>query len=180
MGEEAVQEGAKGSELDLNVTPFDIRSTREKRLRGWLLHAVTFGLVGLSGLLVNTAVLWLLYEHLLDLHYLLAAALATEASTTWLFVLTEALVYRRAKPGTVASRAVRFFLLNHALLALRLPVLALLVDGIGLGVLPSNVFTLGLLFVVRLLVADLAIYGRGESVPESGSSSTPSSARVPP
>ncbi|MBP2323492.1 putative flippase GtrA [Kibdelosporangium banguiense] len=130
--------------------------------KGRLLHAGAFGLVGLSGLVVNMAVLWLLYDHLLSLHYLVAATLATEASTTWLFVLTDTLVYRGAKPGTMVSRAVRFFLLNHALLALRLPVLALLVDGIGLGVLLSNAFTLGLLFLVRLLVADWAIYGRGE------------------
>lgn len=131
---------------------------------GWLLRAVVFGLVGLSGLSVNMAVLWLLYEHL---HYLPAAVLATEASTTWLFILTETLVYRHAKAGTTASRAVRFFLFNHALLALRLPVLALLVDGIGIGVLPSNALTLGLLFVVRFLVADSAIYGRGELAHES-------------
>ncbi|SMD20574.1 GtrA family protein [Kibdelosporangium aridum] len=130
----------------------------------WLVHAGAFGLVGLSGLLVNTAVLWLLHDHLLDLPYLLAAALATEASTTWLFVLTETLVYRRVKPGTTASRAVRFFLLNHALLALRLPILALLVDGLGLGVLLSNAITLGLLFSVRLVATDSAIYRRAQPV----------------
>jgi putative flippase GtrA len=181
-----VQEGVKGSAHDPSVTPFDIRSvagrgrislSRTSLSRSWLLHAATFGLVGLSGLVVNMAVLWLLYDHL---HYLLAAVLATEASTTWLFVLAEAVVYRGAKPGTTAARAARFFLLNHALLALRLPVLALLVDGIGLNVLPANMVTLGLLFVVRLLVADLAIYRRGESVPDTGSSPASASSLVSP
>ncbi|WP_340682725.1 GtrA family protein [Amycolatopsis coloradensis] len=127
-----------------------------------LMRAGAFGLVGLSGLVVNTAVLWLLHGHLLGLHYLLAAILATEASTTWLFVLTEMLVYRGAKSSSTVSRAVRFFLLNHALLVLRLPMLALLVDAIGLGVLSANAFTLGLLFLVRFGVTDMAIYGRGE------------------
>lgn len=127
-----------------------------------LVRAGVFGLVGLSGLLINTAVLWLLHDHLLGLHYLLAATVATEASTTWLFVLTETLVYRGAKSNSTASRAVRFFLLNHALLVLRLPMLALLVDVIGLGVLSANACTLALLFLVRFVLTDTAIYGRGE------------------
>ncbi|EME61678.1 glycosyltransferase [Amycolatopsis decaplanina] len=127
-----------------------------------LVRAGAFGLVGLSGLAVNTAVLWLLHHHLANLHYLLAATLATEASTAWLIVLTETLVYRGAKSGSVASRAVRSFLLNHALLVLRLPMLTLLVEGIGLGVLSANAFALGLLFLVRFVVTDTAIYGRDE------------------
>ncbi|MCE7002193.1 GtrA family protein [Kibdelosporangium philippinense] len=146
----------------LRTSPSSRRATSSGKR--WLVHAGAFGLVGLSGLLVNTAVLWLLHEHLFGLHYMLAAALATEASTTWLFVLTETLIYRRAKPGTTASRAIRFFLLNHVLLVLRLPMLALLVDGLGLGVLLSNAVTLGLLFVVRLLATDSAIYRQAEPV----------------
>lgn len=130
-------------------------------LKNRLARAGAFGLVGLSGLLINTAVLWLLH-YLLGLHYLLAATVATVASTTWLFVLTETLVYRGTKSNSPASRAVRFFLLNHALLVLRLPMLALLVDAIGLGVLSANVCTLALFFLVRFVVTDTAIYGHGE------------------
>jgi putative flippase GtrA len=128
---------------------------------GWLTRALAFGLVGLSGLVVNTAVLWVLHDQVLHLHYLLAAVLATEASTTWLLVLTETVVYRRGKPGTVASRGTRFFALNHLALLARLPILALLVDGIGIGVLLANAMTLALLFLVRFVVADAAIYGSG-------------------
>jgi len=131
-----------------------------------LARAVLFGLVGLSGLLVNTAVLVLLQLELPGLHYLVAATLATEASTTWLFVLTERLVFRGPKPGSVPSRAVRFFLLNHLALVARLPVLALAVEWLGVPVVPANVATLVLLFLVRFLVADAAIYGAGaDSVP---------------
>ena len=61
--------------------------------------AFLFGLVGLSGLLVNTAVLVLLLGLDCRLHYLVAAVVATEASTTWLFLLTERLVFRGAKPA---------------------------------------------------------------------------------
>ena len=76
------------------------------------------------------------------LHYLIAATLATEASTTWLFVLTERLVFRGAKPGTVRSRAIRFFLLNNLALLVRLPLLALAVEWLGVPVVPANVATL--------------------------------------
>jgi dolichol-phosphate mannosyltransferase len=125
----------------------------------WLLRAALFGLVGLTGLVVNTAVLWLLGRELPGLHYLLAAVVATEASTTWLFALTERIVFRGPKPGTARSRALRFFLLNHIALLVRLPVLALLVEWLGMGVIVANVATLVMLFVVRFLVADAAIYG---------------------
>lgn len=131
--------------------------------RRWLLRSVLFGLVGLTGLVVNTAVLWLVTTRLPQLHYLAAATLATQASTAWLFGLTERLVFRGAKPGTVRSRAVRFFLLNNLALLARLPVLALLVEGLGLGVVPANVLTLVLLFVVRFVVADAAIYAKPEA-----------------
>ncbi|MGW4215006.1 GtrA family protein [Lentzea sp. NPDC004789] len=133
----------------------------------WVMRAVAFGLIGLSGLVVNTAVLWLLHLQVLQVHYLIAAVVATEASTCWLFALTELLLYRRDKPGTTRSRGVRFFLLNHAALLLRLPLLALLVDGAQVDVLLANALTLGLLFLVRFVVADSAIYGRGEPAPDT-------------
>lgn len=140
------------------------QATRSARasVRGWLLRAFAFGLIGLSGLVVNTAVLWLLHLEVLQVHYLIAATLATEVSTAWLFVLTETLLYRKNKPGTVRSRGVRFFLLNHFALAVRLPLLALLVDGMHVDVLIANALTLALLFLVRFVVADSAIYGKGE------------------
>jgi putative flippase GtrA len=128
----------------------------------WLLRAVLFGLVGLTGLVVNTAVLWLESTRLPELHYLFAAAVATQASTAWLFVLTENLVFRRAKPGTVGSRAARFFLLNNIALLARLPVLALLVEVLDVGVVPANVLTLVLMFALRFLIADAAIYAKPE------------------
>jgi putative flippase GtrA len=137
------------------------RSARSSPV-SWLTRALAFGLVGLSGLVVNTAALWLLHDQVLHLHYALAAILATEVSTTWLLVLTETVVYRRGKPGTVASRGSRFFVVNNISLVARLPILALLVDGLGVGVLVANALTLALLFLLRFMVTDAVIYGRGE------------------
>ncbi|NMI00076.1 glycosyltransferase [Pseudonocardia sp. K10HN5] len=135
------------------------RSAESAGPRQWLLRAFLFGLVGASGLLVNTAVLMLLGIQAPRLHYLIAAVLATEASTAWLFLLTERLVFPGAKPGTRRGRAVRFFLLNHIALLARLPLLALLVEALGMNVVWANLITLLLLFAVRFLVADAAIYG---------------------
>jgi dolichol-phosphate mannosyltransferase len=136
-----------------------VRRSADNGARRWLGRAVAFGLVGLSGLLVNTAVLILLGRELPQLHYLAAAVVATEASTTWLFGLTDRLVFRGTKPGTWRSRAVRFFLLNHLALVARLPLLALLVERLGVDVVPANIATLVLLFLVRFVVADAAIFG---------------------
>ncbi len=129
-----------------------------------LARLIAFGLVGLSGVAVNTAALWM-FSQPGQHHYLVAAVLATEFSTTWNFLLTETLVFRGAKPGTVLGRGIRFYLVNHVALLLRLPILALLVSVFGLGVLIANAITLALLFAARFVVADSAIYARAEAVP---------------
>ena len=91
--------------------------------------------------MINTLVLWLL-SVAGDTHYLVAAILATEASTTWNFVLTETLVFRGKKPGSRLGRGFKFYLVNHAALLLRLPLLALLVGPFGIHLLLANVITL--------------------------------------
>ncbi|MFI7407754.1 glycosyltransferase [Streptomyces sp. NPDC049627] len=123
---------------------------------GELGRFVGFGLVGASGIGVNTAALWFFYS-LLNTPALLGATLATQVSTAWNFALIEALVYRGTGHGTRVGRGVRFFALNNLLLLGRLPVLAWLVS-IGLGVLTANVITLALLFLLRFLFSDRLIY----------------------
>jgi dolichol-phosphate mannosyltransferase len=123
---------------------------------------LAFGLVGLSGIGVNTAALWLFFD-VLGIPTLLGAALATQVSTAWNFGLVESLVYRGAGRGTRPGRATRFFALNNLLLLGRLPVLALLVSW-GMGVLAANVITLVGLFLLRFLFSDRLIYGVGDRV----------------
>ena len=123
-----------------------------------LRRLVIFGAVGASGVAVNTAALWLLSERAFNHHYLLAATLATGVSTTWNFVFTELLVFRGPKPGTLLGRGVRFYIMNCLALLLRLPLLALMVEGFGANVLVANIITLALMFLVRFVIADSAIY----------------------
>ena len=124
---------------------------------------LAFGLVGLSGVVINTAALWAFTRAPMEHHYLLAAVVATEFSTTWNFILTELLVFRGPKPGSVAGRGVRFYLVNHIALLLRLPILALLVSAFGLHVLVANIITLALLFLARFVIADAAIYAKQDA-----------------
>lgn len=121
-----------------------------------LLRMIAFGLVGLSGMVVNTAALWFFYEPA-NLHHLLGATLATQLSTAWNFALVDALIYRRNRQGSRIGRAGRFFLLNNLLLLVRLPVLQALVWA-GVGILTANALTLVALFLVRFLINDRVIY----------------------
>ncbi len=133
-------------------------STQSKAQR--LRRLIAFGLVGASGIVVNTGALWLLSGRIWDHHYLFAAALATQVSTSWNFVLTELLVFAGRKPGSLLGRGIKFFLLNNAALLVRLPLLALLVGPLRMNLLVANICTLVLLFLVRFVIADAAIYAR--------------------
>jgi len=117
---------------------------------------VTFGLIGMTGIVVNSAALWFFY-HTLGWNHLIGAALATQVSTTWNFMLIDTIIYRKRAHGTRLGRAVRFFLMNNLLLLARLPVFQLLIDA-GLQVLVANAITLALLFVVRFVLSDRAIF----------------------
>ena len=144
--------------LRFDVFKKQVRSSSVSSPKGRLGRLLKFGLVGATGTAVNTAALWLLTSGTSSHHYLIAAILATEASTTWNFILTETVVFRGAKPGSVAGRGFKFYLVNHVALLLRLPILALLVEQFHMGVLAGNLVSLVLLFAVRFLIADAAIY----------------------
>jgi hypothetical protein len=83
------------------------------------------------------------------------------------------LLYRHGANGTRAGRAVRFFAMNNLLLLARLPILQLLVVN-GVGLLVANGITLVMLFLVRFVVSDRAIFASGAQ--ESG----PDPVRAPP
>jgi dolichol-phosphate mannosyltransferase len=124
-----------------------------------------FGLVGASGLAVNTLALALL-AGAAGVHYLLAAALATQASTAWNYALTEGWVFRgRAGRHRPLHRAAIFFAINNAALAARVPVLYVLTTGLGINYLASNLMTLVLLFAVRFALADRWLWAGQEHEP---------------
>jgi dolichol-phosphate mannosyltransferase len=116
---------------------------------------LAFLLIGATGIAVNTALMALCAEGL-GLHYVAAAAVATQGSSIWNFVLIDCMLFRdRSDSGRAVWRRLAGFLaLNNAMLALRAPVLTLLVAGLGLHYLVANVGS--------LLVMALARYGVSE------------------
>ena len=127
---------------------------------------LAFALIGVSGLLPNQLALWLL-AGVAGVHYLPAAVAANLIAVGWNFALTDTLLYRNRRHRSLASRLTRFFVLGNIDLLLRIPLLAVLVDGLHMGVLAANLVTLLASFVLRFLILDKVIYLATPSVLET-------------
>jgi putative flippase GtrA len=137
--------------LQLLATLFVSRGRKEGRHRkGRVSRGAGFAAVGVSGVAVNMALMWVLADpSLLSINYLLAAALATQGSSTWNFLLTDNLVYRGQKRSTRTRRWLGFMTMSNLVLLLRIPLLALLVGLLGVHYLLANILTLSLGFFLR-------------------------------
>lgn len=123
-----------------------------------------FGFVGATGLLVNT-VLLALFAHAVGLWYVVGAALATQGSTLWNFVLSDRWVFRGGRKRlSLPARVLAFFAMNNIALLLRIPALYVLVTGLGLDPLIGNIVTLLAFSLLRFGVADLYIWARDDAV----------------
>jgi putative flippase GtrA len=128
---------------------------------------VKFLVVGLSGLFVNSFVLWAFAEFA-AVHYLLAAVLATQASTLWNFGLTEGWVFgQRATERSFLTRLVSFLLMNNAMLLLRGPIMTLLVSQLGVHYVIANLASLFAMTVLRYLLADKWIWNHSKNTQTS-------------
>jgi dolichol-phosphate mannosyltransferase len=117
-----------------------------------------FGLIGLSGLLVNESLLALLTERA-GLYYLAAAVISTQLSIVWNFTLTERWVYssRSCRLGWRA-RLGAFCLVCTTAQVLTIPLLYLLVDVGGLPYLIGNLFAIAASTLLRFTVAERVIW----------------------
>jgi dolichol-phosphate mannosyltransferase len=119
-----------------------------------------FALVGATGIVVNSLVLYLATS-LLDIYYLYSVVIATVASTLWNFIFIELWVYHSG--NQTKGRVRRFALfssMNIGALALRGPLIYLMTSALGIYYLVSNLITLILMIGVRFLLADFVIWGR--------------------
>ena len=129
-------------------------------LRRRLVSGSQFATIGILGLAVNQALLWLLVDGS-HIQYVLAAGLATQGSTTFNFLGAESWVFRTRRVGGLRSTAVRFIAydaLNSATLIVRLPFLYVLVSGLHIHYLVANLASLCALTLLRYLVADWLIW----------------------
>jgi len=114
--------------------------------------------VGASGLVINSLVL-ALFTELVGFHYLLSAAIATQASTLWNFGLTEAWVFGKRTPErSFIERLFSYLLMNNFLLLLRGPILSLLVTQAGIHYLISNLASLFLMTMIRYTISNRWIW----------------------
>jgi putative flippase GtrA len=113
-----------------------------------------FGLVGIIGIVVNQAALYI-FTDVLGVYYLWSAVLASQVSTLNNFLLTEYWVFgNRDLGGSRLWRYLAFNAINVATLFIRIPVLFVLTDIFGVFYLWSNLVAIAATFGVRYLVAD--------------------------
>jgi dolichol-phosphate mannosyltransferase len=118
---------------------------------------VGFGLIGLTGFLPNLLGLWALTA--VGMHYVPAEILANQLGVAWNFLLIEHLLFReRRRHRRWWDRAGRFALLANADLVLRIPLIALFVHQLHLGVLSATALALVTTFVLRFAATEALVY----------------------
>ncbi|MFC2060177.1 glycosyltransferase [Chloroflexota bacterium] len=111
------------------------------RRKGELLRFVKFCLVGLSGVLVNLGLLYLLVEWV-GLFYLLSAAISIESSIVSNFILNNFFTFSdRRLPGIrlFVNRLLKFNLVSLSTIAVNVGVLWLLTEVLGIYYLASEI-----------------------------------------
>lgn len=134
------------------ATAFGRHTDRAARVAG-------FAAVGATGIAVNTLALWMCVQ-VLGISLLWSAAIATQTSTLWNFVLTDRVVFRGPKKLGALPRLLGFALINNAVLLFRLPLLHWLTRDWQINYLLSNVATLLAAFAVRFVLSDRYLFTR--------------------
>jgi len=121
--------------------------------------ALGFGLVGLSGMVVNQLLFWFFHD-ITAFRISWAAILATQGSTIWNFIWIDKVVYRSQR-GTSQwyQRFAKSWATNTASLLLRVPLLLMLAHVFGMNPYWANFTTLLMLFVLRFWISDRFIWG---------------------
>lgn len=133
--------------------------------RGMPNRLLRFGLVGLTGLAINTITLMVAVE-VFHLNYLGGVVLATQASTAWNYFLTERFVFTADNNRFGGwTRFGQFWTMNNAALVLRGPMVWLLTDMIGVHYLVSNIASLVLIMIGRYAISERLIW-RQSAAPE--------------
>lgn len=118
----------------------------------------SFGVVGISGLVVNT-VLLALWTDLVGLYYMFSLVLAAQGSSLWNFFFSEHVVFSAVhrREGEI-GRAAMFLIMNNLALIARGPIVYCLTSIVGINYLVSNVLSMVALLLVRYAVADSFIW----------------------
>lgn len=113
---------------------------------------VKFGLVGISGLFINTLAVLGLGEGL-GVHYLVAVIGATQFSTIWNFALTEKFVFTPVSPIGRGRRFAGFAALNNGALLVRGPMVVFMTEQLEIHYAVANIISLVVVLLVRYVVS---------------------------
>jgi dolichol-phosphate mannosyltransferase len=120
-----------------------------------------FGLVGVTGIVVNSLAL-AFFRSSLGFSVLAAALLATQCSSLWNFALVERFVFRgNTARRSLAGRAVAFFAVNNLAFLVRGPMILALTGYFDLYYLLANLLSICALTIARFALADRWIWGTG-------------------
>ena len=146
---------------------FYLRLSRLVLSNGVARRLAGFCLVGLNGLVINTA-LFAAGTEWLALPYAVAGFVATQCATLCNYVLLEAWVFPgRAYARTGSARICSFFLLTNAAIALSAPLLFGL-SALGVGYLLANLLSVGTLTLLRFAVSERWIWRAAGAQHERG------------
>jgi glycosyltransferase involved in cell wall biosynthesis len=126
------------------------------------LRFVKFILVGASGFIVNSVLIFL-FTSMMGVHYLVSAIFASWGSTVWNFGLTEFWVFPdRSSARLRLTRFGLFFGMNSGLLIIREPLIWFMTSVLGIYYVASNIISLVALLLLRYGVADSLIWERAK------------------
>ncbi|PXW35263.1 UNVERIFIED_CONTAM: dolichol-phosphate mannosyltransferase [Williamsia faeni] len=132
--------------------------------------ALSFMLVGASGLAVNVAVMATAISA--GLNYVASSIVATELSIVWNFVLCEKFVFRDRRVSTAWRRGAQCFLYNNLEFALRLPFLMVAVSVLGIGEVLAQFVTVVIAFFARYAFTSRVVYRTDGAPIEIGAKAT--------
>lgn len=117
-----------------------------------------FALVGAVGAVANILIVGLLTSF--GLGYVWAAIIAAEVTIIGNFLIIDRLVFNdlRSQAARFRTRFAQSFLFNNAEAAIRIPVMALLVEGWHISAVLATAVTLAVAFVVRFVFHALVVY----------------------
>lgn len=117
-----------------------------------------FAFIGALGAVANIALVWLMTA--LGVGYLAAAIVAAEATIVGNFVLMERFVFQdlRQNAGAVWGRFAKSFGFNNVEAAIRIPILALMVNTWHVSAVLATAITLAIAFVARFTFHSLVVY----------------------
>ncbi len=117
-----------------------------------------FGIVGVSGLVINSLLL-AFFTEILGIYYMLSMVMATQGSTMWNFGLSEYFIFNRQRGHDgQGRRAALFFAMNNIALLARGPIVFNLTSHFGMNYLVSNLASMAALLVLRFALADWIIW----------------------